>query len=278
MILLNNDDQQLEVKTITQFWSKENFDELGRLENYKVIFSYTDPSPSKNYPGWTLRNYLSYIYIRFAQLLNDPKQSSNRDSLQKVASNILYNPVLHVLSLRVKLNASTHIDAEIDKSSTSFIKFFKNFTSNSTITKIIFKSGIEKIQGGDDVDTPSPVPFNVSWSKFSSQVLSVPIQTNVDQLDSKALSDTKLDLAPRPPIIGWERNKESKNRLVPRYADCSQQLDPVMISNNAVYLNLKLMKWRLVPRIDLERVHATKCLLFGAGTLGCNVARGLMVC
>lgn len=43
-------------------------------------------------------------------------------------------------------------------------------------------------------------------------------------------------------------------------------------------LNLKLMRWRIQPAIDLPKVAGTRCLLLGAGTLGCNVARCLMVC
>ena len=49
------------------------------------------------------------------------------------------------------------------------------------------------------------------------------------------------------------------------------------LADQAVDLNLKLMRWRILPSLDLEKVAQTKCLLLGAGTLGCYVARTLMV-
>ena len=44
----------------------------------------------------------------------------------------------------------------------------------------------------------------------------------------------------------------------------------------AVDLNLRLMRWRLWPSLDTDKLAATRCLLLGAGTLGCAVARTLM--
>lgn len=44
----------------------------------------------------------------------------------------------------------------------------------------------------------------------------------------------------------------------------------------SVDLNLKLIRWRLVPSIDLQRFSDLKVLMAGSGTLGCNLARALL--
>ncbi|CAL8355647.1 unnamed protein product [Gadus morhua 'NCC'] len=77
-----------------------------------------------------------------------------------------------------------------------------------------------------------------------------------------------------PKSVGWEKN--AKNAMSPRMVNLSECMDPKRLAESSVDLNLKLMRWRLVPSLDLDKVVSTKCLLLGAGTLGCNVARTLM--
>ncbi|KAK7915920.1 hypothetical protein WMY93_011681 [Mugilogobius chulae] len=70
--------------------------------------------------------------------------------------------------------------------------------------------------------------------------------------------------------------EESQRSMGPRMVNLSECMDPKRLAESSVDLNLKLMRWRLVPSLDLDKVISTKCLLLGAGTLGCNVARTLM--
>ena len=95
--------------------------------------------------------------------------------------------------------------------------------------------------------------------------------------------------------VGWERNE--KNNLIPKIVnyfyiylemmillifnlikkvDMSSTMNTERLAESAVSLNLKLMKWRIAPNINLEIVKNKKCLLLGSGTLGCNVARTLL--
>ncbi|KAF8685108.1 ThiF family [Rhizoctonia solani] len=101
---------------------------------------------------------------------------------------------------------------------------------------------------------------NHSWHSRLG-VVSIP---GVEQLDPQV----------RPTAVGWEKNTQGK--LAPRLADLAPMMDPARLADQAVDLNLKLMRWRILPGLNLEKVAKTKCLLLGAGTLGCYVARTLM--
>ena len=68
--------------------------------------------------------------------------------------------------------------------------------------------------------------------------------------------------------FGWETAKPAVN--------LAKAMDPNLLSEESAKLNLSLMKWRMVPDLDLEKISNLKCLVVGSGTLGCGVARNLM--
>lgn len=75
-------------------------------------------------------------------------------------------------------------------------------------------------------------------------------------------------------ISGWERN--SAGKLVPKFSDIGTLMNPIQLADQAVDLNLKLMKWRVAPDLDLDIIRSNKCLLLGSGTLGSYISRGLL--
>ncbi|WJZ96520.1 hypothetical protein VitviT2T_015198 [Vitis vinifera] len=76
-----------------------------------------------------------------------------------------------------------------------------------------------------------------------------------------------------PNVVGWELNRGKK---VYRCISLAKSMDPTRLAISAADLNLKLMRWRALPSLNLNILSTMKCLLLGAGTLGCQVARMLM--
>jgi ubiquitin-like modifier-activating enzyme ATG7 len=76
---------------------------------------------------------------------------------------------------------------------------------------------------------------------------------------------------------GWELQPVKGSLLPrPRLFDLSSLFDPSRLAETAGRLNLSLMKWRVMPELNQEKLEGLRCLLLGAGTLGCFVARSLM--
>ncbi|XP_010494767.1 PREDICTED: ubiquitin-like modifier-activating enzyme atg7 [Camelina sativa] len=77
-----------------------------------------------------------------------------------------------------------------------------------------------------------------------------------------------------PNSVGWELHNKEKQVL--QSINLANSMDPIRLAASAVDLNLKLMKWRAVPSLNIDALYSVKCLLLGAGTLGCEVARTLL--
>ncbi|OQE20354.1 hypothetical protein PENSTE_c013G05836 [Penicillium steckii] len=96
----------------------------------------------------------------------------------------------------------------------------------------------------------------------------------VFSLQSKSETSGKQPQDQLPKVTGWERNPAGK--LSGRTVSLTEYMDPTRLADQSVDLNLKLMKWRISPNLNLEDIKNTKCLLLGAGTLGSYVARNLL--
>ncbi|GKU01164.1 ubiquitin modifier-activating enzyme atg-7 [Fusarium langsethiae] len=83
-----------------------------------------------------------------------------------------------------------------------------------------------------------------------------------------------LDITEMPKVTGWARS--SNGKLQAQQVNLGEYMDPARLADSSVDLNLKLMKWRIAPNLNLETIKNTKCLLLGAGTLGSYVSRNLM--
>ncbi|CAZ81899.1 unnamed protein product [Tuber melanosporum] len=119
---------------------------------------------------------------------------------------------------------------------------------------------------------PSDYPDNPGWPLRNLLML---VRKRWGWRKVRVLCLEELNLGDEmPKVVGWEKNDD--NKIVPKIANLSAQMDPKKQADINVDLNLKLMKWRVAPELDLDVIRNTRCLLLGAGTLGAYVARNLL--
>lgn len=124
-------------------------------------------------------------------------------------------------------------------------------------------------------DAARSIIFTMQVSKESKKPRqSSSSSTSAPAVDPSPSTATNSHIPPTPKVVGWERNVQGK--LSGRLANLTEYMDPKKLADSSVDLNLKLMKWRISPNLNLDKIKETKCLLLGAGTLGSYVSRNLM--
>ena len=112
------------------------------------------------------------------------------------------------------------------------------------------------------IDSISILCFRDMHSPLETEWKSVifDIKVNMSSIDTKG--------------VGWELN--SKLQMGPRKMAMKDFMDPDALISSSLNLNLSLLKWRLLPSLNLDHYSTRKVLLIGMGTLGCAVARVLL--
>ncbi|CAG9864840.1 unnamed protein product [Phyllotreta striolata] len=123
------------------------------------------------------------------------------------------------------------------------------------------------------------VHFHPDLGNTEVNFIALNLGRNKDGVTLKSSTVYKLKLPDNASIdwsrwLGWEKNE--KKNMGPRFVNLKKSIDPEEIMELSTDLNLKLMKWNMVPNLNLNKIKAAKCLLLGAGTLGCAVARSLL--
>jgi ubiquitin-like modifier-activating enzyme ATG7 len=123
------------------------------------------------------------------------------------------------------------------------------------------------------VDIEQQIAFASAQGDAQSILLKIVVPTKHDyKWDEICLTTSGQKTKYR--VVGWELNARAKSG--PRSVNLRPILDPQHLAIQASDLNLKLMKWRQIPTLNVEKLQSTKALIIGAGTLGCNVARILL--
>ncbi|CAO3677279.1 unnamed protein product [Umbelopsis ramanniana] len=172
-----------------------------------------------------------------------------------------------------------------DKISIGNLAQWKEFISNGDIENVLIgfvdPSGLQEHPGWPLRNLLAYA--NVRLGLHKLQVLCLRDKLAKNELSSSLLLNVELETdacytadvgKTMPKSVGWE--KSTTGKLAPRLADLAPMMDPSRLADTAVDLNLKLMRWRLLPELQLEKIQSTKCLLLGSGTLGCYVARSLL--
>lgn len=235
----------------------ENIKNKSFIKNSSLLSSFTLLSYAD------LKKYRFYYWFAFPQLLSNWKCISIQSSIKYNYKDQFFDDQFYIIN----------DDNSLSPLSDLFDKY-----SNVSLLKILF------IDTCSYKDTTAYILrnflFALSYHNFQNLEIQV-VKYNKENYNftvrfvnedyNSTLYNDPLYI---PPISGWE--KTSNGRLGPKLADLGSLINPIQLADQAVDLNLKLMKWRLAPQLNLQIVKDSKVLILGSGTLGSYTGRCLL--
>ena len=116
--------------------------------------------------------------------------------------------------------------------------------------------------------------YKFDSDKINSIILLKNIENDLSFKNSLLLTIEKVTILPLEKEI--ETIQLAIKDLEVNSVDLKSMFNPETIAENAVDLNINLMKWRMCPYLNTDIIRKQKYLLVGAGTLGCHVSRALL--
>jgi len=233
---------------------KETYDSLSDEEKQRVIFGFVDPNNTTERPssstttntttlavGWTLRNLVAYLSLGLGLGGSDVTFLSFR------------LPFLRRVDSSETTCSSSSSEDDGGAMNNSFMDVGDEFDDDND----------EGVGNSLLLDITIPLASDYKWNNNNN---------NGDNDDDD--DGTKNDIYTSYRCVGWELNKN--NKPGPRSIDLRPLVSPSHLARQANDLNLRLMKWRALPNLDVQRLAQLKVVLLGAGTLGCSVARTLL--
>lgn len=278
----SSDKQSLFNSSSDQMWNS-----LGTAE------SFTNQSPTffvitfadlKKYKYFYWFAYPAFVAKPSWMNVGDHGNWSGLDSneVHQIRSNLIHSKALQVEGFRGHWIGKKVQDKWVLESTTAWTTFFEGVLPTDRYLFFIDPSAHPQAAGwplrnllaelhklhGTNARHFQVIAFRDPLSSQPNMTVTRSLVTTVE------LPDQESQSTERPNAIGWEKN--SAGKLGPKMADLGPMMDPTRLADQAVDLNLKLMRWRILPDLNLDKIASSRCLLLGAGTLGCYVARTLM--
>ena len=73
--------------------------------------------------------------------------------------------------------------------------------------------------------------------------------------------------------MGWELNERGKPG--PRIADLGSTMDPANLAMASADLNVKLMRWRMLPDLDTDGLKESEMLVAGRWNFGLRCSKNI---